>query len=283
MKILEIESLCKQYPSFFLDHVSFCMDEGAIMGLIGRNGAGKSTTLKSMLRLVHPDSGTVRICGLDMAGQERQIKARLGFVSGSAAYYPRKRVQELCSVTRRFYPGWDEQRCRALMERFRLDGQKRVCELSEGMKVKLQLMLAMSHGAQLLILDEPTSGLDPVSRDELLQLFRTLVSRDGVSILFSTHITSDLDACADAVTYLQSGHVFASLPKKELTGRYRMLRGSEKELGPELRAALIGLRVQGGEFEGLLAAEKLSFCGALQPQAADLEQIMVHLEREALQ
>ena len=181
MQILKLDGLCKQYPAFRLENVSFSMEAGTIMGLIGRNGAGKTTTLKSMLHLVHPDAGTVTICGLDMDKDEREIRSRIGFVSGGASYYQRKRLRELTDVTKRFYPGWDDGRYARLVRQFSLDESKRVCELSEGMKVKYQLAAAMSHRAELLILDEPTSGLDPVSRDELLDTFRTLCEQEGSS------------------------------------------------------------------------------------------------------
>lgn len=162
MQILKLDGLCKQYPAFRLENVSFSMEAGTIMGLIGRNGAGKTTTLKSMLHLVHPDAGTVTICGLDMDKDEREIRSRIGFVSGGASYYQRKRLRELTDVTKRFYPGWDDGRYARLVRQFSLDESKRICELSEGMKVKYQLAAAMSHRAELLILDEPTSGLDHV-------------------------------------------------------------------------------------------------------------------------
>lgn len=162
MQILKLDGLCKQYPAFRLENVSFSMEAGTIMGLIGRNGAGKTTTLKSMLHLVHPDAGTVTICGLDMDKDEREIRSRIGFVSGCASYYQRKRLRELTDVTKRFYPGWDDGRYARLVRQFSLDESKRICELSEGMKVKYQLAAAMSHRAELLILDEPTSGLDHV-------------------------------------------------------------------------------------------------------------------------
>ena len=227
MEILRLDGLCKQYPAFRLDNVSFSMEAGTIMGLIGRNGAGKTTTLKSMLHLVHPDAGQITICGLDMDTDERAIRSRIGFVSGGASYYQRKRLRELTDVTKDFYPGWDGERYARLVRQFSLDERKRVCELSEGMKVKYQLAVAMSHKAELLILDEPTSGLDPVSRDELLDTFLTLCEQEGVSILFSTHITSDLDACADTITYIQSGRVAVSGKKQALTGAYLSVQGPD--------------------------------------------------------
>ena len=277
MEILRLDGLCKQYPAFRLDNVSFSMEAGTIMGLIGRNGAGKTTTLKSMLHLVHPDAGKITICGLDMDTNERAIRSRIGFVSGGASYYQRKRLRELTDVTKDFYPGWDGERYARLVRQFSLDERKRVCELSEGMKVKYQLAVAMSHKAELLILDEPTSGLDPVSRDELLDTFLTLCEQEGVSILFSTHITSDLDACADTITYIRNGEIFASEARRAFTERYRYLRADEAAVSPELAAKLIAPRRHQGEIEGLLRTADAPEAGS----PATLEQIMVHLEREA--
>ena len=211
MAILEVQSLCKRYPSFFLDNVSFSVEPGSIMGLIGRNGAGKTTTLKSILHIVHPDSGGIRYFGIDFAEHEREIKQRIGYAGGAVDYYRRKRISDLLAVSRSFYDNWDEEACRRYLSAFSLDVEKTPAQLSEGMRVKLNLTLALSHKAELLILDEPTSGLDPVSRAELLDAFLFLKER-GVSILFSTHITTDLEKCADHITYISKGKLLASEP-----------------------------------------------------------------------
>ena len=281
MEILRVDRLCKQYPAFCLQNVSFSMQSGTIMGFIGRNGAGKTTTLKSLLHLVHPDGGKIAVFGMDMDTHEREIREKIGFVSGGIFCYPRKRLQTLTAVTRRFYPDWDDARYRELLSRFSLDEQKRVCELSEGMKVKYQLAVAMSHGAQLLILDEPTSGLDPVSRDELLELFMTLAERDGVSILFSTHITSDLDACADAVTYIRGGKIVESCGKAAFTEKWLLVSGEESQLTQALRSALVGVSCHKGQFEGLLRTDERALAAGATCAPASLEAVMVHLEREA--
>jgi ABC-2 type transport system ATP-binding protein len=278
-KILTAEGLCKRYPAFYLDHVSFSMDEGTILGFIGRNGAGKTTTLKSILRFVRPDEGTVTVLGLDMAQHEREIRAQLGFVSGGISYYPRKKLGELTAVTRGFYENWDEDQYQRCLKRFALDENKRVSELSEGMKVKYQLAAALSHRARLLILDEPTSGLDPVSRDELLDLFLTLQEQDGVSILFSSHITTDLEKCAQQLVYIQKGRILASCPLAEFLARWKLAKGAPEALTPTLQKTLIGLRSHRAGFEALLSA------GADAPGCevlpANLEAIMAHLEMEA--
>ena len=283
MTILKVEGLCKAYPEFALRDVSFSMESGSVMGFIGRNGAGKTTTLKSLLHLVHPDAGRITLLGKDMDRDEQEIRRSIGFVSGGLSYYPRKHLYQITDATRRFYPTWDEKMYRSCLERFRLSEDKRTSELSEGMKVKYQLALAMSHGAKLLILDEPTSGLDPVSRDDLLDLFLTLAEEDGVSILFSTHITSDLEKCADHITYIQNGRIFASQTKKDVLAAYVLAEGTPEQLTPAMERALIGLRKHRESFAGLLEAKDAALaagCGVTQPS---LEDIMVHLEREAEQ
>ena len=209
MKVLEVNSLCKKYPSFFLDHVSFSLEGGRIMGFIGRNGAGKTTTLKSILNVVHPTSGEVSILGLDAYKNERKIKQTVGYAGGAVDFYKRKKIKTIVGVTKKFYENWSDAEYEKYMSLFSLDENKTPMQLSEGMRVKFSLVLALSHGARLLILDEPTSGLDPVSREELLETFRFLRDR-GVSILFSTHITSDLEKCADDITYIAKGKVIAS-------------------------------------------------------------------------
>ena len=214
MAVLEVEGLTKRYPAFLLDHVNFTLEQGHIMGLIGRNGAGKTTTLKSIFNLVHPDEGSIRMFHLNMPEKEQEIKQRIGFTGGAVDYYRRKRLREIVAVTRTFYDGWDEKEYRKYMSAFSLDENKTPQQLSEGMRVKFSLTLALSHHAELLILDEPTSGLDPVSRAELLDSFLYL-KEQGVSILFSTHITTDLEKCADDITYLASGRQIASKPLAE--------------------------------------------------------------------
>ena len=220
MRVLEIKDLCKNYPSFSLKNISFGVEEGHIMGFIGRNGAGKTTTIKSALNIVHPTSGEVSYFGRPLIGNEREIKRLVGYAGGAVDFYKRKRISDIVAVTKRFYENWSDAECEKYMRAFSIDPAKTPRELSEGMKVKLNLTLAMSHGARLLILDEPTSGLDPVSREELLDTFVFLKER-GVSILFSTHITSDLEKCADDITYIARGEQIASEPLTSFTDRCR--------------------------------------------------------------
>ena len=218
MPVLEVQGLCKTYPKFRLENVSFSLEKGRIMGLIGRNGAGKTTTLKSLLNLVHPDCGERTFFVMDLEQFEQEIKCRIGYAGGAVDYYHKKKIRLLADVTKQFYPNWDEAAYRKYLDVFSLDEEKTPDELSEGMRVKLSLTLALSHRAELLILDEPTSGLDPVSRAELLDVF-TILRSQGTAILFSTHITTDLEACADDVTYLAAGKMIASEPMEAFLER----------------------------------------------------------------
>ena len=218
MTLLEVQGLCKCYPGFQLKGVSFSVAPGSIMGFIGRNGAGKTTTLKSLLHIVHPDAGTIRFFGMDLNEHEREIKQRIGYAGGAVDYYKRKPIRTLAEVTRGFYNNWDDAAYRRWMDAFSLDESKSPAQLSEGMRVKLSLTLALSHHAELLILDEPTSGLDPVSREELLEDFAFLRDQ-GVAILFSTHITTDLEKCADHISYISKGRLLASEPMRAFLDR----------------------------------------------------------------
>lgn len=219
MSIVEIRQLNKAYPDFKLNDVSFDINAGEITGFIGRNGAGKTTTIKSMLNLVHPDSGEIRYFGLPIGGNETEIKKSIGYSTGSITWYPRKKIKEIVEVVKNFYGTWDEDAYIRYLDMFGLDENKTALELSEGMKVKCNLLMALSHNAKVLILDEPTSGLDPFSRDELLELFIRL-RKEGVAVFFSTHIISDLEKCADNVVYISKGKIVSELPKEKFLQRF---------------------------------------------------------------
>lgn len=214
MDIVVLKNICKTYPTFHLHDVTFSLERGMITGFIGRNGAGKTTTIKSMLNLIHTDSGEISYFGLPLIEHETEIKQRIGYSTGTVSWYPRKTIREIVGVTRSFYRNWDEEAYRKYLSLFGLEESKKPIELSEGMKVKFNLLLALSHKAEILILDEPTSGLDPFSRDELLGLFMTL-KEHGVTILFSTHITSDLERCADNIVYISKGMIRESCSKTD--------------------------------------------------------------------
>ena len=219
MSIVEVQGLTKSYPAFTLRDVSFGIEEARITGFIGRNGAGKTTTIKAMLNLLHPDSGEVRYFGKPFLGNEAEIKKRIGYSTGTVSWYPRKKLRQIAASGRRFYDTWDEAAYQRYRELFAIDERKAPFELSEGMKVKLNLLLALSHRSELLILDEPTSGLDPFSRAELLEIFQSL-KQDGAALLFSTHIISDIEKCADDIIYISEGKILAAMPGADFIRQY---------------------------------------------------------------
>lgn len=245
--LIEVEKLCKSYPGFSLDNVTFNLAPGRIMGFIGKNGAGKSTTLKTILNMIHPDSGTVKMFGKDYYINEKECKEQIGVVFGGIDFYPLKKLSSITAVTKCFYANWDDEDYHKYIKLFSLDESKKFKELSSGMKVKYLLALALSHHAQLLILDEPTSGLDPVSRDELLHIFKRIVKDGNRSVLFSTHITSDLDRCADDITYIQNGKIIRSCDKETFIHSFNHLRTPQDSC--ELSLEEIMLRTERKEYD----------------------------------
>lgn len=219
MSIVSVQNLVKEYPSFRLNEVSFEVKKGRITGFIGRNGSGKTTTIKSMLNLVHPDGGEISYFGKPLIENEAELKSRIGYSTGTVNWYPRKSIRDIADITKGFYNTWDDNAYHEYLEMFRLDENKTPLELSEGMKVKCNLLIALSHKAEMLILDEPTSGLDPFSRDELLELFVRL-KKSGVAVFFSTHIISDIEKCADDIVYISEGKIMAALPKSDFVQRF---------------------------------------------------------------
>ncbi len=278
MSILDVRGLCKSYPAFKLSDVSFSLEQGKISGFIGRNGAGKTTTLKSLLGLVRPDVGSIRFWGKDFSADEFAAKERIGFVLGGVNYYMDKKLKTITGVTKSFYPSWDDAAYSDYLRMFSLDESKTPAQLSTGMRIKYSLALALSHNAELLILDEPTSGLDPVSRDDLLDCFMELCER-GITILFSTHITSDLDKCADRIIYIRNGRILAEADMRAFTESYRVLELDPAERAPSLEPLLIGCKRTKNGFSALIKTEDVEKT-ALRSTAADLESIMVHMERE---
>jgi ABC-2 type transport system ATP-binding protein len=274
MNTLDVKNLSKTYNTFQLNNVSFTIPEGYIMGFIGENGAGKTTTINAMLNLIKKESGTVHILGKNMDEEEISIKQNIGFVSGES-FYPKRKLKEITKVYKQFYPLWDEDTYHTLMERFNLDEDKKVLELSKGMKMKYQITLALSHQAKLLILDEPTSGLDPVARDNLLELFQSLVENGDVSIFFSTHITSDLEKCADYITFIQKGTIIESLSKDDLIDRYRIVSGSKDDL-EKIKDSLVAYKTNSLGYHGLILRDKVMDLKNSQFGIPTLDDIMIY-------
>lgn len=277
--ILRLENVRKTYPSFTLKDVSFSVKPGQIMGFIGRNGAGKTTTLKCIMNLIHYESGKISAFETDMSKNELENKQRIGFALSELNYYPNKTIRQLVNVTKRFYKKFDQKKFDEACRLFNLNQDKKLEELSSGMKVKYSVAIALSHHAELLILDEPTSGLDPVSRDEILDIFRQIVKNKDRAILFSTHITSDLDKCASDITYIHDGEIIYSGTKNDFVNSYLFIK--DKSINKELLNEYIAYKEFDDRIEGLISPDKkdLFIKNKIEPQEPDLEQIMVYIER----
>ena len=277
--ILKLDKVIKTYPSFTLKEVSFEVKPGQIMGFIGRNGAGKTTTLKCIMNLVHYESGEISAFETDMSENELENKQRIGFALSELNYYPNKTIRQLMNVTKRFYKNFDEHKFEEACRLFNLNVDKKLEELSSGMKVKYSVAIALSHHAELLILDEPTSGLDPVSRDEILDIFRQIVKNKDRAILFSTHITSDLDKCASDITYIHDGEIIYTGTKNDFINSYLFVK--DKSFNKELLNEYIAYKEFDDRIEGLIGVDKkdLFIKNKIEPQEPDLEQIMVYIER----
>ena len=278
-EVLNLENVNKKYPTFSLKDVSFAIEPGQIMGFIGRNGAGKTTTLKCIMNLIHFESGKISAFDKDMSENELENKQRIGFALSELNYYPNKTIRQLMSVTKKFYKNFDEQKFNEVCKLFNLDLDKKLEQLSSGMKVKYSVAIALSHHAELLILDEPTSGLDPVSRDEILDIFREIVRNKERAILFSTHITSDLDKCATNITYIHNGEIIYTGTKKDFVNSYLFIK--DKTSNKSLKDRYIAYKELDDRIEGLISVNDKDYfvSQGLEVREPDLEEIMVYLER----
>lgn len=276
--ILEINNLSKKYPTFELKNVSFSLERGKIMGFVGRNGAGKSTTLKAILNLI-TFSGSIKINGEEFKNNEEENKQNIAFILGGINAYRFVTVKTLKDVTKRFYKNWDEELFKKYLALFGIDEKKKIKDLSQGMKVKINLALALSHKANLLILDEPTSGLDPVSRDEILEIFLNLVENEGVSILFSTQIVSDLERCANYITYIRNGEIVDSATLDDFVNKYILVKGDSKIFDKRNKDLTIGYRENNNKFEFLSKAENKDKFNEFSVMTPSIEDVMIFLER----
>ena len=281
MNLIEVNGLCKNFEKFQLKNVSMTLEEGFIMGFIGRNGAGKSTTLKTMLNLMKSDGGSIKLCDLSNPRDEIEIKNQVGYVFGGVDFYPEAKISRITDVTKSFYKEWNEELYNSLCDRFEIDQNKKFKHLSAGMKVKYSVAVAMSHNPKLLILDEPTSGLDPAARDDLVLLFQEFIEDGQHSILFSTHITSDLEKCADYITYIKQGQILASTDRETFHNSYISVAGKKEQLTSDVESKIIGLHTHQLGFEGLMKAEDRAVAekGGFEIAQPTLEDIMIHIER----
>ncbi|MBS6006546.1 MAG: ATP-binding cassette domain-containing protein [Clostridium baratii] len=249
---LEVNNITKNYKGFSLDNVTFNLKKGFIMGLVGPNGAGKTTTIKAIMNLINLNSGSIKIFEEDLKKNEIEIKDRIGFVYDECSSFEDFSIEYNKKIVAPFYSKWNENKFNEYLKMFKLDKKKKVKDLSKGQKMRFSLAIALSHEAELLILDEPTSGLDPVFRSELLDLFFDLIKDGELSILYSTHITTDLEKLADYITFIKDGKVEFSKEKDILLEEYSIIKGSVDDITEEIRKELIGERASRYNFEALI-------------------------------
>ena len=268
---LKLQGITKNYQEFHLGPIDLEVPRGYVMGLVGANGAGKTTAIKIALGAVLPENGVVRLID----------KSRVGVVLDQPPWPSSWRVRDIAKLVGPFYPDWNQRVFEELCGWAGVSWRLKVKEFSRGMGMKMQLAVALAHEAELLVLDEPTSGLDPLARGELLDMLSEFMTSERHSVLFSTHITSDLDRIADMVTILDAGRVIASGSREDLLETWVMVRGGVADLTDGLSSRVRGLRRHSVGWEGLLPAADLGLCGpGVVAETPSIEELLVHLAKE---
>ncbi|MCL2370458.1 MAG: ABC transporter ATP-binding protein [Firmicutes bacterium] len=277
---IEIKNLKKKFGKFGVDDVSFALPKGYIMGFVGKNGAGKTTTIKSILNMLIRDSGEVKIFGKDNLLHEADVKRKIGIVMDSPFFEENWTLIRTGKALKPFYPDWDNDLFMKMLSEFSLDPKKKIKELSRGMKMKIMISCAMAHDPDLLILDEPTSGLDAVARDELMSILKKFISNENKSILFSTHITSDLEKIADYITFIDDGKIIHSDTKDNLLEKYVVVKGGLGLLTAEQKSLIIGYDESRVNFDGIVAMEKLAqLPNSIVTEACTMDELVVRFNK----
>lgn len=276
---LYLKNVTKKYHDYTLDHVSFSLPSGCIMGLIGENGAGKSTTIKAVTGAVRPDEGTIRVLGCDTQSPDfQQKKQEIGVVMDEACFPDELTPEQVDRVMASVYENWEKDVFYGWLDRFRLPEKKRFHEFSRGMKMKLSLAAALSHNAKLLLLDEATGGLDPMARDEILDVFNDFTRQEDHSILISSHIVTDLEKICDYVTFLHRGKLLFCEEKDVLLDEYAVLSIGKSEFETIRPEAVVSARKNEFGVEAVVRRSLLP--GGMQVQRAGIEEIIVAIAKE---
>lgn len=249
---LKVENLSKKYDDFLLDKVSFYVPKGNIVGLIGENGAGKSTTINTMLDIIERDSGDVYILNSEKNKISNSIREKIGVVFDGNNFPEDLTPQKLNNVLKAIYTNWEEKKFSEFIEKFNLPKNKKIKNFSRGMKMKLSISVALSHKAELLILDEATSGLDPIVRDDILDILLDFVQDEKNSILISSHITSDLEKVADYIVFIHKGKVIFEETKDNLIYNYGIMKCKTKEFDSVEKEDIIRFRKMDYGYEILI-------------------------------
>ena len=281
--IVRFRNVSKQYSEFALNGVSFDIPRGFITGFIGPNGSGKTTSIKAMLSLIHTDGGMIEVFGKD-TNKNKSYAQQIGVVMDAAFLVKDWKVKDIRKSIAPLYDAWDEAAFTSHLQRFKINDSLKISELSRGMTVKLMLAIALSHDAKLLVLDEPTSGLDPSAREEICEILQDYMKDEERSIFFSTHITSDLEAIADYITFILDGNIIYSGTKDALIEQYVLVKGGLEELAHIERAKLIGLKKSTTFFEAIAekdwAEKMLQGVDSVLVEPVSLEQLIIFFNRE---
>lgn len=250
--ILKIENLSKEYKDFKLDNVNISVEAGTVHGLIGQNGAGKTTIIRLIMNMVKKDGGKITVCGLDNIDNEISVKNKIGYVADESYFFYNSKIKSISGICAAAYDNWDKEKFSGFMKKWEIDENKKVAALSKGIQTKLMVAAALSHAPELLILDEPTAGLDPVARIEILDILREFVSDGKHAVLFSTHITGDLDKIADAITLIINGSIRESMSVDEIEDKYAVISGANSVLNANNEPLTIGLRKHESGFDAMI-------------------------------
>ena len=281
--VLEINNITNDYKKFKIDNISFNLPKGYIMGFIGANGAGKTTTIKLILNMIKRDSGEIKVFGLDNIREEERIKEQIGVVFDECYYLEDWTLNDVEKAVSMFYKNWNSSIYEKYLKEFNLARDKKVKDLSRGMRMKLMIAVAFSHEAKLLILDEPTSGLDTVARDEFLDILRDYIEDEEKSVIFSSHITSDIEKIADYITYINNGKIIFTGEKDEFLEKYCIIKGGKEDITESQKKEIIGLRIHSTGFEGLIELKKaVGFSSKVIIEKASLDEIMIYMNKEAM-
>lgn len=271
---LEIKNLSKKYPEFTLDNINITLPAGCIMGFIGENGAGKSTTIKAILDLIEKDSGEITILGETNLSKNQRLKEHIGVVMDECSFPENLNAKEIDKVMKSCYKTWNRTKYMKYLDKFALSLKKPVKEYSRGMKMKLSIAVALSHDSKLLILDEATSGLDPIVRDEILDVFLDFIQDESHSVFISSHIISDLEKICDYITFIHNGKIIFSEVKDELLDKYTIIKCSEAEYSTIDKAAIIGRRKSSFGIEALALKKKIP--SNIRTDNVNIEDIMLY-------
>ena len=281
MELLEVRNLSKEYKTFLLDNISFTLARGYIMGYVGQNGAGKSTTLNLITNICKSSSGEIYVGGITCEEDESRYKESIGYI-GDEFYFPDNfRIRDIRSVLRDFYKTFRTEKFDELTKRWKLDGKMAVKDFSRGMKVKLMFASVLARDTKLLVLDEATNGLDPVVRVEVLKLLQEYIADGERSVIFSTHILSDLGQIADYIYFIHEGKTVLYDAKDELLESHLLVKGERRAIYPELQRALIGIMDNAYGFEAILPSDRADLLtNEFHFEKPTIDQIVIHYIRE---